>query len=138
MPDAETIGSFLAALFGGGVIGGLVAAYAANKYAQARDRKARRIEFMRLLGEWRTAVYRCQTGIADSADFPAHVARFGGDYVAIESDLWCWQRSKFHAMCEQIIAMADPDVEQTGSGVVTGRTQLLKRIEVISSFLGRH
>jgi hypothetical protein len=126
--------SFLTALLGGGVIGGLIAAYAANKYAQSRDRNTRRIEFIRLLGEWRTQVYQRHTHAVTIADFPEQVIRFGGAYVAIEPDLWCWRRSKFHAMCDEIIAMTDAEVEKRENELM-GKAKLLGRIEAIIAFL---
>lgn len=128
--------SFLTSLLGGGVIGGLVAAYAANKYAQSRERYARRLEFLGFLGHWRVSVLRCNRRTEVSRNFPEQVAHFAGAYVALEPDLWPWQRSKFHAMCDQIVAMTDAEVEASHEGELTGKTMPLKRIEAVIAFFG--
>jgi hypothetical protein len=63
-------------------------------------------------------------------DFPTDAIRFGGLYDAVASDLWFWQRSKFHDMCDDIVKMTDGEVERAG-----GKEMLLKRIEAIQAFL---
>jgi hypothetical protein len=128
--------SFLVSLFGGGVIGGLVAAYVTNKFTETRDRKARRLDFMRLLGEWRVTTLRIPRPADLSSDFPQTVAKFGGAYVALERDLWPWKKSKFHSLCDQIVAMTDSEVEATDNeGRMTGKELLLKRIETLIAFI---
>jgi hypothetical protein len=128
--------SFLVSLFGGGVIGGLVAAYVTNKFTETRDRKARWLDFMRLLGEWRVKTLRTYRPADLSRDFPQTVAKFGGAYIALERDLWYWKRAKFHSLCDQIVAMTDSEVETTDNeGRMTGKGLLLKRIETLIAFM---
>src|SRR5690348_17171507 len=95
----------------------------AHKFAKDRDeftrreaakaaRDGRKREFLRFMGEWRTRVYRCQIASVVSENFPEEVAKFGGAYTPIEQDFTGDQQTKFHAMCDQIVAMTGAEVEE--------------------------
>lgn len=127
-PDCHFV-SYLASFFGGGILGGLIAAYAAHKHAQSRERDARRFAFRCLLGEWRVKVFRSHSPKEIVAEFPKDASRFAGAYVALEPDFRYAERAKFHALCDEIVAMADAEIEKD-SGI------LLKRIEALIEFLG--
>jgi hypothetical protein len=128
-PDSQ-LWNFWVSLLGGGVVGAMISTLLAHRFNQERDRKARRMQFLTVVGEWRTKVNRCVVPAKIAKDFPADVIRFGGVYDAVTSDLWFWQRSKFHKICDDIVKMTDGEVERSG-----GKETLLKRIEAIRNFL---
>jgi hypothetical protein len=107
-----------------------------RKEAAKIARAARKRDFLRSMGIWRTRVNRCHTADTLVANFPDEVARFGGDYIAIEQDLCGNERAEFHRLCDQIVAMRDPEVQETAAnGELTGKAKLLTRIEAIISLL---
>lgn len=119
-------GGFGSFLLGVGVTAlGWLVVHHLNK---VRDRGVRRSDFLKMMGQWRTRVYRCADYRKVAADFPELAARFGGEYIALERDLRGAEKRRFHQLCDQIIAMTDGEVERS-------RPELLSRIEAIIALL---
>jgi hypothetical protein len=127
--------NFVGAFLGGGVIGAIVGAIVTHVFVESRDRRNRRIEFLNKMGEWRTRVYRSQVAGVIADDFPKDVARFGGEYVALESDLLDSQARHFHKLCDEIVAMKDSELAEVPTGDLAGKAKLLQRIEEIIKFV---
>src|SRR5438094_568761 len=108
MPNPECVLPEIVTFFSGGLVGACLAHF----FAKEREKQARRTDFLKVVGEWRTKVNRCPSPAKVAADFPQDVARFGGAYIALQPDLWRWKRSKFQVLCDQIVAMTDSDVER--------------------------
>jgi hypothetical protein len=126
MPEQTTTNCILSSIvtfLGGGLVGACLAHF----FAKGREKNTRRIDFLEVVGEWRTKV-KCPSAAKIAADFPQDVARFGGAYIALEPDLCRWKRSKFHALCDRIVAMTDNDVQKD-------KSKLLERIESIIALL---
>jgi hypothetical protein len=110
-----------------------------RKEAAKIARVARKRDFLHSMGIWRTRVNRCQKASTLSANFPDEVARFGGEYIAIEQDLYGDERAEFHRLCDEIVAMKDSEIEErAANGELTGRAKLLTLIETIISILQRN
>jgi hypothetical protein len=104
-------------------------------FAGRRDRENRRIEFLKKIGEFKTKIRRCNIPQKLGDMFPGEVARFGGECIALERDLWFWKKRKLRRLCNDIIKMTDARVTEIANGELVGKTELLNRIEKIISIL---